>query len=231
MTTSATTITRAVPPPSWLTIRDFGEWFRPYGLLSSAPLGFVPCSLFPVPCSLAPTPFFGGFRNEVAELGEDQLVHRQADGCGGAWHRQHDHLAEQAAGGAAQHCCRTDFFVTQRAKQFAITGQRPGQQLIDRFECLVAWADAGAAGQENRLHVATVAVRDDRLPDSLWFIGHQDSVGNSMPVRFEHFAHQRSRAIGLDRAGIADGNHRARDRARGLGAVLLDPWRRLVRLT
>src|SRR5262245_25424083 len=110
---------------------------------------------------MEPWPIAGGlppgFAEEVWNLGDDDLFHGQAHGCGRAGHGEHDLLTKQSADGAAEDGGWAYFLVTEQAKDFAVAWKGLGQQAADRFIGLVAAGDARAAGQQDYINVIALA--------------------------------------------------------------------------
>ena len=92
--------------------------------------------------------------HEVAELGEDQLRHRQPDGVLGSRQDEDRGAARDAGGGARHHRGAADLLVAEHPEQLAEAVEPLLEQAGDRFVGAVARGDAGAAGRDDRVDAA-----------------------------------------------------------------------------
>lgn len=82
-------------------------------------------------------------RHQVTQLGQDELVHCESHRWCRAWHHQYERIVDHAAAGTTEHRGWADLFVAEHAKQLAVAGELFGEQLGQRFRCLIAGRNAG----------------------------------------------------------------------------------------
>src|SRR5688500_666727 len=84
--------------------------------------------------------------DDVPELWQNQLLHRQADRLLGSRQREDGGLANRPRAGAAEHGGGADLLVAEHAEQLAEAIEPLVHQFGERFVGAVAGGDAGAAG-------------------------------------------------------------------------------------
>ena len=94
-----------------------------------------------------------GLADEVGQLGEDDLAHRQLHRRAGAGHDQDDGGPHEPADRPAQQAGRADLGVAEHPEELAEAGQGLAQERGDRLVRLVARADPGPPRHEDGVQV------------------------------------------------------------------------------
>src|SRR5437867_4220166 len=116
-------------------------------------VGCGPPQTFPLPLGWRVARPFGllvDLRDEVADLGEDQLVEAEADGRGRSGKGEDDLVPDEAGDGAAQHRGGADLLVGERAEDLPEPVEAPLEERGDGLVGPVAPRDPGAGGLRER---------------------------------------------------------------------------------
>src|SRR6185503_16168422 len=158
--------------------------------------------------------------HEMAELRDDQLLHRQPHRLLGTRQRDDNPPGNGARAGAAHDRRRADLLVAEHAEQLAEAVEPLLQQRGDRLVAAVARRDPGAAGGDDHLHVRSREVPFDCRPHLVGIVFHDRAARHLVAGGGQHVGDRLAARVGVGRARVADRHHHAAHRRGRLRLVL-----------
>src|ERR1035437_6734004 len=160
-----------------------------------------------------------GLSHQVAELWNQQLLHREPHRRFRARQRRDDAAGHETGARAAHHRRRSDRLVAQHPEQLAEAVEPLVQQTADGFVRAVARADAGAAGRDDGLYPGIDELPLDRAAHKIGIVLHDRASGDHVARRAEQIRDRAAARVRLVGARIAHGDDVARDRRGRVGFV------------
>src|SRR6267378_5326881 len=152
----------------------------------------------------------------VAQLGEDELLHREAAGVRRSGDAEHETAMIDARLGTGQHGRAADFLKREGTEQLAETRQGSLEHRDERRDRHVAFRDARPAVRDDR--VTGPRGLFDRVEDLFRFVLYDNVEQDRMPRAEEEIANQLAGLVGLRRATVGNRDDAA---LHGCGRVLL----------
>lgn len=141
------------------------------------------------------------------EFGDDEFLHGEFDGVGGAGEGEEEGFVGEAGDGAGEHGGGADVLVAEHAEEFAEALEFFVQESADDLDGGVAGGDAGAAGGDDDVE-GLVARCEPGLElgfDLCGFVFDECVVADGVAGLFECVDDGASAGVGLGDAGVADG--------------------------
>jgi len=171
----------------------------------------------------------------VGEFGEDEFVHGEVDGVGGAGDGEDDGVApppvsfafggwgdDDSGSGAGEESAGADGLVGEHAEEFAEAGEGFGEGGGDGVEGVVAARDACAAVEDDGVDVGAGGEGGEKGFDLGGVIFGDGVEGVGVAVGFEEAADELAGFVLFDGAGVGAGDDGAGDGAlSGGGFVVL----------
>lgn len=152
-----------------------------------------------------------GVVHEMAQLRQNEFVHRQSYGCRRARHGQHQRLADQSTAGAAKHRGSADFLIAERAEQFSIAWKFFGQERKYRLGRLITRGDTCPARHKNSIDVVARCECCHKLGQRQGIIGHNDVLNHWVSFPLQAFNNKVPTLVRVQRTGVAHCHHGTAD--------------------
>src|SRR5262245_53452291 len=155
----------------------------------------------------------------MSELGDQQLLERQADRGFRSRQRHDDASGDRSGDGAAHDRSRPNLLVAEHAKELAEALEPLPQHAVDRLERAIARRDAGAAGCDDDLDVRVGQLPADGIPQLFGVVPDERPSDDLMTGGAQELDDRTAARVCCLSARVADRDDVAADARRRRGFV------------